>query len=155
MGIYEPLARFLGGLKEDSWTASFVQIETKLGFELPPSARKYRQWWSNEKGKGHSQKVGWQSVGWETRDVDLRDEQVRFIRPRQLDEMVSVRSNPQSQSLAELWRRASELSGITDRDTLERAAVQTFIRRTAAQGLIDLGGTMPDFKAPPRERPFA
>jgi hypothetical protein len=155
MGIYEPLARFLDGLKEDSWTASFEQIESKLGFELPPSARKYRQWWSNEKGKGHSQKVGWQSVGWETSDVDLRDKRVRFIRPRQSNPMSAVRSSVNLPSLDALWRKASELSGITDRSELERAAVQTFIRRTAAQGLIDLGGTMPDFKAPPRERPFA
>ncbi|MEQ1641187.1 MAG: hypothetical protein ABL881_10290 [Novosphingobium sp.] len=155
MGIYEPLARFLGSLKDDSWTASFEQVESKLGFELPPSARKYRQWWSNERGKGHSQKDGWQSVGWETSDVDLRDERVCFVRPRQSNQAMAGRTAGASPSLDELWQRASELSGITDRSELERAAVQTFIRRTAAQGLVELGGTMPDFKAPPRERPFA
>ncbi|HCF25480.1 MAG TPA: DUF2191 domain-containing protein [Novosphingobium sp.] len=54
--------------------------------------------------------------------------------------------------LNELWKRASELSGITDKAELERAAITDFIRREAGRQLAALGGTMPDAKAPPRRR---
>ncbi|MDL2351672.1 MAG: hypothetical protein QFC78_02385 [Pseudomonadota bacterium] len=155
MGIYEPLARHLGALDQDSWTTTFEQIESKLGFGLPPSARKYRQWWSNERGKGHSQKEGWQSVGWVTAEVDLAAEKIRFARKGGLGNLGASGQDAQSAALAELWHKASVLSGIFDRAELERAAVETFIRRTAIRELIAMGGTMPDFEPAPRERPFA
>jgi hypothetical protein len=145
MGIYEPLARFLSGLEDDSWTASFVQIEDKLGFDLPPSARKYPQWWSNEAGKGHSQKEGWRSVGWKTKEVNLRGMTVRFVKARD-------QAMPAVPSLAELWRRASEISEITDREDLERAALTCFMQREAGRHLAAMGGTMPDLEIPPRRR---
>ena len=63
MGKYEPLAQFLDSRNEDSWTATFEQIEAKLGFALPKSAYGYRAWWSNQQGPGHSQKEAWQAAG--------------------------------------------------------------------------------------------
>jgi hypothetical protein len=155
MGIYEPLAHHLSALDQDSWTATFEQIESKLGFGLPPSARKYRQWWSNARGKGHSQKEGWQSAGWATAEVDLARKEVRFVRAGEANGRNAGGKTESGPTMAELWRKASELSGISNRVELERAAVQTFIKRTAIKKLIELGGTMPDFEASPRERPFA
>jgi hypothetical protein len=152
MGIYEPLARYLSALNDDSWTASFDQIESKLGFGLPPSARKYRQWWSNEQGKGHSQKEGWQSVGWETSDVDLADMRVQFRRQRRRSSRAVAPEKPVGPT-SELWDKASRLSGINNRDALIEAALTALIRREAAKQLIAMGGTMPDFAVPPRERP--
>lgn len=151
MGIYEPLARYLAVLNDDSWTATFDQIESKLGFGLPPSAHKYRQWWSNEQGKGHSQKEGWQSVGWETSEVDLADRRVQFRRQRHNASHPSV-EKPLGPT-PELWEKASRLSGIEDRDALIEAALTALIRREAGKQLIAMGGTMPDFTVPPRERP--
>lgn len=151
MGKYEPLARYLGALNDDSWTATFDQIESKLGFGLPPSALKYRQWWSNQKGKGHSQKEGWQSVGWETGEVEPADRRVQFRRQRDsLDAPVVAKTNSPT---PELWARASRLSGIEDREALMVAALTSLIRREAGKQLIAMGGTMPDFTVPPRERP--
>ena len=50
MGKYEPLAARLSAQGEDFWTATFAQIEEVLGFPLPASARKYREWWANQTG---------------------------------------------------------------------------------------------------------
>jgi hypothetical protein len=152
MGKYEPLAHFLGSRNEDSWTATFTQIEGKLGFTLPKSAYEHRAWWSNQQGPGHSQKEAWQAAGWETRDLDLRRRVVRFVRARRRPSSEPGSAN--SSDIESLWRKASEISGITDRAELEKAALTCFIRREAAKGLIALGGTMPDFKPAPRERPF-
>lgn len=58
------------------------------------------------------------------------------------------------QTTDELWVRAEALTGIKDRDVLLNKALRTFIEREAAKGLIALGGTMPDFTVPPRERPL-
>lgn len=151
MGKYEPLARFLESRNEDSWTATFDQIETTLGFTLPKSAHEHRAWWSNQRGSGHSQKEGWQAAGWETRDVDLRKGVVRFERARARS---GGRATPPDSEIAELWHKAEEISGISDRGELQRAALACFIQREAAKRLIAMGGTMPDFKPAPRERPF-
>ena len=147
MGKYEPLSRYLEDVDGDSWVGSFDQIERILSFGLPPSAHEYKAWWSNEKGRGHSQKEGWQSAGWETREIDLREKRVRFVRRR--DKPAEL-GKP---SLRDLWRQAEELSGIADREELERIAVTSFIHREAGRQLAAMGGTMPDFVVPPRERP--
>jgi hypothetical protein len=150
MGKYEPLAHFLDSRNEDSWTATFDQIEAKLGFTLPKSAYEHRAWWSNQQGPGHSQKEAWQAAGWETRDVDLRRRVVRFVRARRRPSSEPGTARPSD--IESLWHKASEISGVTDRTELERAAVTTFIQREAGRRLIEMGGTMPDAKAPPRRR---
>ncbi|QGN56427.1 type II toxin-antitoxin system VapB family antitoxin [Novosphingobium sp. Gsoil 351] len=55
--------------------------------------------------------------------------------------------------MADLWERARRISGIDDHDALLKAALTAFVRREAAKGLVALGGTMPDFAIPSRERP--
>jgi hypothetical protein len=145
MGKYEPLSRYLASVKEDSWEASFGEIERILGFDLPASAHEHRAWWANNRRGNHSQTIGWLSAGWETRDVDQSGKRVRFER--------NQRQSGSVKPLRELWRQAAELSGIEDREELERRAVTTFIHLEAGQQLAALGGTMPDLKVPPRERP--
>lgn len=149
MGKYESLAKHLKRLPRDEWDASFDEIEEVLDFELPPSARRHRSWWGNSYRGNHSQAEGWIGAGWETRDIDLPKGKVRFER--------TARGGRKDTSgkLLELWRKASEISGITDRAELERAALTSFIRREAAKRVIAMGGTMPDFQPAPRERPFA
>ena len=157
MGKYEPLAQFLGSRNDDSWTATFDQIERKLGFALPKSAHEHRAWWSNQQGPGHSQKEAWQAAGWETREVDLRRGLVRFERAAGLRRGGGGKVAAEEASTSgidELWRRAKAISGISDRAELEKAAVICFIQREAAKRLIALGGSDPDAHAAPRERPF-
>jgi hypothetical protein len=144
---YQPLADFLASYKSNEWTATFADIEERLGFRLPASAYKYPAWWANQANGGHSQTRGWRSVGWRTTALDLQSKSVRFERERE--------SAPSSQSggnLENLLRQAREWTGIEDRDSLIREALKALLAREAAARLARLGGTMPDFKAPPRQR---
>ena len=150
MGKYEPLARYLNSRPDDTWNATFGEIEDKLGATLPRSAREHRAWWANQTNGNHSQTAGWRDAGWETREVDLRRGLVRF--ERRPGEKVA-RSSALRQGRPDLWERARELTGIDNRDALIEEALIALIRREAGRRLIALGGTMPDFTAPPRERP--
>jgi hypothetical protein len=155
MGKYEPLARFLEARNDDVWNATFDQIEAKLGFDLPKSAHEHRAWWSNQHGPGHSQKEGWQAAGWETREVDLRRGVVRFERVSRVRDSGGNASGLRvGDENARLWQKAREISGISNRDELEYAALTTFIQREAAKKLIAMGGSDPKAAAAPRERPF-
>lgn len=150
MGKYEPLTHYLENRPDQIWDAGFAEVERVLGFPLPASAHEYPAWWANQE-PGHSQTRGWRDAGWETGRVDLAGKRLRFVRSRK---PASLGEAPQQDpALADLWERARRISGIEDHDALLKAALTTFVRRESAKGLIALGGTMPDFTAPPRERP--
>ncbi|MGZ8999305.1 MAG: DUF7662 domain-containing protein [Allosphingosinicella sp.] len=156
MSRYEPLAQFLSAKKADSWEASFQEVEKQLGAPLPRSAYKYPAWWANQTGPGHSQTRGWRSVGWRTCDLDLGRQRVRFERerlPARVGEgtptFVHEDDPPSRESLL---RKAHELTGIRDREALIDEALRLLVAREAGLRLARLGGTMPDFKAPPRRR---
>lgn len=154
MSRYQPLADFLAAKKTDEWNATFSDIEARLGFPLPKSAYTYPAWWANQVGSGHSQTRGWRSVGWRTTALDLERRRVRFER-----EGNAVAANASTgrddRSTEELLARARELTGMSDRETLIQEALRVLIAREAGMRLVRLGGTMPDFRAPSRERPFA
>lgn len=149
MSRYQPLADFLAAKKTGQWDASFAEIEDRLGFPLPRSAYRYPAWWANQSGEGHSQTKGWRSVGWKTTKLDLERRRVTFERERT--------SPPQevgpTDSLDDLIVRARKLTGIEDRESLLHEALHLLMAREAGRRLIRLGGTMPDLKVPPRERP--
>lgn len=151
MGKYEPLSKFLGGRPDDSIDAEFAQVEQILGFPLPQSAYRHQAWWANELHGSHSHARSWQEVGWETSKVDLAARKVRFTRRRNAKPVGTPPASTGSQ--AELWAKAHRLTGIEDRDALIEAALTALIRREASRQLIALGGTMPDFTVPDRERP--
>jgi metal-responsive CopG/Arc/MetJ family transcriptional regulator len=52
-----------------------------------------------------------------------------------------------------LLDRARELSGLKERSTLLRAALEALIQRESARRLARLGGTQSRLTAPPRRRP--
>jgi hypothetical protein len=149
MGKYEPLAAHLEGVGNDSWTANFAEVEEVLGFPLPPSAHRYREWWANQRGGGHSQAKGWQDAGWKVWEVDLAGKRVEFRRkasPRADDVGHSESSDE------ELMRRASLYLDTTDRSRIVREALKALCAREAARRLGRLGGMLPDLQAPPRRR---
>ncbi len=151
MSRYQPLADFLASQKSNEWTATFADIEKRLGFRLPESAYKYPAWWANQSNGGHSQTRGWRSVGWRTTALDLTSKCVRFVRER---EGVTLSSEQGAAGdLESMLRQAREWTGIEDRDLLIREGLKALLAREAATRLARLGGTMPDFKAPPRRRP--
>jgi hypothetical protein len=154
MGKYEPLARKLQAEEQQEWSAGFVDIERLLGFRLPASARRYRSWWGNQSGAGHSQARGWQDAGWHVWKVDLDAEQVTFRRVGgEGERRAAERGYARLDKLDDLLRQAGEITGIADRELLIREAVRGLIAREAAQRLARLGGTMPDIEVPPRQRP--
>lgn len=76
MGKYFPLTEFLEGLDQDIWKARITDVEAILGFALPQSARKFREWWGNDTHNGQP----WRAAGWRTGDVDVVKEAVTFSR---------------------------------------------------------------------------
>ena len=82
-GKYGLLYAHLRNLVANEWRASFRDIETVLGFALPPSARLHRPWWANQSANGgHSQAIAWGAAGWETAEVNLEAETLVLRRQR-------------------------------------------------------------------------
>lgn len=77
-GKYGPLCRHLMTVQGKRWPVTFREVETILGCELPPSARKRRAWWGND--GTHVQARAWRAAGWRTQDVDLGAETLVFER---------------------------------------------------------------------------
>ncbi|MFB9990833.1 hypothetical protein ACFFLM_02380 [Deinococcus oregonensis] len=65
---YLPLSEYLRESSARTLTLTFAEIEDLLGFDLPPSAKKHRAWWSNS-STGHSQAAAWLNPGWEVAGV--------------------------------------------------------------------------------------
>jgi hypothetical protein len=80
MGKYDPLYRWLRQQGAKNVPATFSQLESILGFELPPTARGRTEWWANEAGDTrHVQCRAWLDAGYKTLDVNLAKESVRFV----------------------------------------------------------------------------
>jgi hypothetical protein len=155
MSKYEPLGSYLRSLKEDSWEASFDDIEKVLRSNLPPSASDHNAWWANEARGSHVQKRAWIDSGWETRNVDLKAKRLRFVRKRRSgDAHASSKVENTPLEPTDLWQKARQLTGIEDRGALVEAGLLALIQREAGRRLIAMGGTMPEAAAAPRERPF-
>lgn len=79
MSKYDPLKRHLLRQSHDEVRMTFRELETILGFTLPPSARKHPPWWSNNVGT-HVNAAAWREAGWRTVRVDVPGERVTFVR---------------------------------------------------------------------------
>lgn len=76
---YLSLTNYLKNINQKRVELSFAEIENILKFQLPESARKHQQWWSNS--LSHSQAYSWINAGYkvvELKDV-IRKEIVPFI----------------------------------------------------------------------------
>ena len=151
MSKYEPIRKFLEGSSSEGIDVSFGQIEGILGFELPNSAYRHQAWWANEMHGSHSHSRSWQEAGWETCQVNTERRTVRFERRGKSKPSLRKPKNPAG-IRPDLWEQALEITGIKDKDQLVEAALQSLIQAHAGQQLADLGGTIPDIKAPPRRR---
>jgi hypothetical protein len=154
MSKYEPLRRYLEGQAADSVNADFAQLERILGFPLPPSAYRHQAWWANEAHGSHSHSRSWQDAGWETSLVNTARKTVRFQRRRRRGSP-EASANPGEAPKTDLWQEAAQITGIEDREKLIEAALAALIRQETARYFAQIGGTMPDASAAPRERPFA
>ena len=79
MNKYEPLTRRLLSATGEMHPLTFEQVENIIGAKLPPSAYKYRAWWSNNP-QGHVMARAWVNAGWESSDVDMEGRKLVFRR---------------------------------------------------------------------------
>lgn len=77
MTIYRPISTWLNPQGNQVRT-TFRQIERTLGFDLPASARRHRQWWEND--SNHPQGKAWLDAGFHTTQINLTGETVVFAR---------------------------------------------------------------------------
>lgn len=75
---YRGLAEYLLSSRATRITLSYSQIEEILGFELPNTARNFKQsYWANT--ETHSYASSWMAVGYKAR-VDVVNDKVTFIK---------------------------------------------------------------------------
>ena len=77
---YRPLFDHLSAQAGPLLPLSFTTIERVLGRPLPASARRYRQWWENEREGTHGHARAWRDAGYRTRNVDFTAGTVEFFR---------------------------------------------------------------------------
>ena len=79
MSKYMPLEMYLSGLAEPEASMSFADVERVLGFALPPAARRYRAWWSNNPTNSAITNA-WLGAGFRSAQVDMARQTLRFVR---------------------------------------------------------------------------
>ena len=71
MSKYDPLKDYLAPADAALTPMGFSEIEQVLGFELPPSSRKLRAWWSNNPNNNVMTRA-WLDAGYQTEAVDMK-----------------------------------------------------------------------------------
>lgn len=79
-GKYHALWKHLSELDLDEIRMSFGDVESVLGFTLPPSSRHHVPHWHGYKGSAVARAVV--DAGWKATNVDLARETVMFVRGR-------------------------------------------------------------------------
>jgi hypothetical protein len=79
MAKYVALGEFLRSQALAEVAMTFAEIERVTGTKLPPSAYKYRPWWSNNPSNSVMTKV-WLEAGFETERVDMAAQKLVFRR---------------------------------------------------------------------------
>ena len=83
MSKYDPLEQHLQRLANRGVARvpmTFAGVEEIIRDSLPPAARKYRQWWENQRNtSGRPQARAWQNAGYETTEVYLDRETLVFV----------------------------------------------------------------------------
>ncbi|MDD2857737.1 MAG: type II toxin-antitoxin system VapB family antitoxin [Candidatus Nanopelagicales bacterium] len=150
MATWAPLRELLSTV-DDSTTLTWEQLDDLVG-GLPPSAHQYPAFFAGDR-------PSW--AGFRTRNVKL-GEQVTFERVAGTSPAAKTRG---ARSLNEDGRhvghqsddddlilRAAAATGISDRDSLVRQALETLIRVASARKLAAIGGSDAHAAAAPRRR---
>ncbi len=70
MSKYDPLAHHLRESRQVAVPMTFEEIERIIGARLPPSAFKYRPWWSNNPSNSVITHA-WLNAGYKSSEVDM------------------------------------------------------------------------------------
>ena len=79
MSKYSPLSEYLGQQRNPVVRMSFDEIERVIGEKLPPSALRYRAWWSNNDTNNVMTKA-WLEAGFQSEEVDMKARRLAFRR---------------------------------------------------------------------------
>jgi hypothetical protein len=79
MSKYDPLTSYLQSHPQRELRCSFRDLETVLGFRLPPVSRAHRAWWSNN-GSNNVMTKAWLNAGFRAEQVDMAGESLVFRR---------------------------------------------------------------------------
>ena len=82
MSKYDTLRDWLRACGRSEVSLSFAELEQILGFALPPSARKYAQWWENvgsPVADNHPRARAWHAGGYRA-SADRARQRVSFTR---------------------------------------------------------------------------
>jgi hypothetical protein len=127
---YMPFTLFLTRkAKWKTWLKlQFSQIEGLIGADLPSSAHKNAEWWTNT-GSAHAK--AWNSIGWTIKEVNLKEKTVTFTRP----ELVKKEDKPKKSSpkvkLPEYKPRKRKTPSLT-KIAIAQARLQNSSRRMAS-----------------------
>ncbi len=89
MSKYSPLTYHLQTRRQAEVPMHFSDIEAILGFDLPPSSRQHRAWWSNNPSNNVMTKA-WLAAGYHTRSVDIAAERLVFEKLNTIESVSSV-----------------------------------------------------------------
>lgn len=81
MSKYAALGEYLKRQRAERVPMTFAEIERITGAKLPPSASKYRPWWSNNPHNSVMTRV-WLDAGFESEQVDMEKRKLVFKRVR-------------------------------------------------------------------------
>lgn len=93
MSKYDPLTRHLAQRDLARIPMDFSELEKLLGFNLPPSARKHRAWWSNNPSNSVMTKA-WLAAGYQSEQVDLEAERLIFAKLNAVEPATTAKSAP-------------------------------------------------------------
>ncbi|MGH6986007.1 MAG: DUF7662 domain-containing protein [Caulobacteraceae bacterium] len=79
MSKYEPLGVFLRSRSAEETPMRFEEIESVIGFALPPKAQNHPAWWSNNPSNNPMTRV-WLDAGYRTERVDVSARRLVFHR---------------------------------------------------------------------------
>ena len=158
-GKYGALYKHLCDLPQQEWRTTFSEIESILGFALPPSARRHRPWWANQGrngGNGHSHARAWNAAGWETADVDMRAETLA-LRPRDRSKEkmvineVPIRLHIEPLDEGDFLATSPDVPGLVVecRSLIEAVEIAQDLTRKIAEICLEYGDPMPPALASP------
>jgi hypothetical protein len=93
MSKYQRLGDFLRTQNQERIPMSFADIERVTKAKLPPSAHKYRPWWSNNPTNSVLTRV-WLDAGYESEQVDMAGQSLVFRRVTPPPAEPSVSTSP-------------------------------------------------------------
>lgn len=84
MSKYDALTKYLVEFGQSSLSMTFNQVANVVGVELPPSAFKYRAWWSNNETNSVITRA-WRMAGYKTRNVDMKKRELEFYKSSRIE----------------------------------------------------------------------